>query len=253
MVHGLRIDTGYHGNELGMYQELLAQDSGNVRYSPQFWRHENVRYWYTGADEAAMAQVASQLHVPPFVKLAGPVRNAVGSMVYSYKIANSDPFAWTTTAIIKAPQPQALAAVLDPRFDPATVAIVDTTARDIAGVQMSALPAPATSHVAVTAYAPGSVDLTLDQPAAAGQALVVSENYFPGWHATVDGKTAPVGLTDFNLIGVALPAGAKSISLRFVDAAYEKGKVVTLIALLVAIGAWVAGALVERRRVPVAV
>lgn len=248
MIHGLRLDTGYHGNELGMYQVLLAQDSNNVRYSPQFWRHENVQYWYTGADEQTMAQIASQLHAPPFVKLAGPVRNAVGSMVYSYKISNNDPLAWMTTAIVKAPQNQALATVLDPRFDHASVAIVDTTARDIQGVQLTAAPAPATSRATVTAYAPGSIDITLGQPAATGQALVVSENYFPGWHATVDGKPAPVAMTDFNLVGVALPQGAKSVALRFVDAAYEKGKVVTLIALIVAIVMWIAGALVERRR-----
>ncbi|HEX4683328.1 MAG TPA: hypothetical protein VH277_11490, partial [Gemmatimonadaceae bacterium] len=79
MIHGLRIDTGYHGNELGMYQVLLAQDSGNARFASQFWRHENVQYWYTGADEQMMAQLAGQLHAPPFVKLAGPVRNVVGS------------------------------------------------------------------------------------------------------------------------------------------------------------------------------
>lgn len=197
-----------------------------------------------------MAQIASQLHAPPFVKLAGPVRNAVGSMVYAYKISNNDPLAWTTSAIVKAPQNQALATVIDPRFDHASVAIVDTSARDIQGMQLTAAPPPATSHATVTSYAPGVIDITLDQPAAAGQALVVSENYFPGWHATVDGKPAPVGLTDFNLVGVALPAGAKSIALRFVDAAYEKGKVVTLIAFIVAIGAWIAGAIVDRRQPP---
>jgi len=250
MIHGIRLDTGYHGNELGMYQVLLAQDSNNVRYSPQFWRHENVQYWYTGADEQTMAQIASQLHAPPFVKLAGPVRNAVGSMVYAYKISNNDPLAWTTTAIVKAPQNQALATVIDPRFDHASVAIVDTSARDIQGVQLASAPPPATSHATVTAYAPGVIDITLAQPAAAGQALVVSENYFPGWRATVDGKPAPLGLTDFNLIGVALPAGAKFISLRFVDVAYEKGKVVTLIALVVALGAWIAGAIIGRRQAP---
>src|SRR6185312_9196097 len=126
--------------------------------------------------------------------------------------------------------------------DPTTVAIVDTSARDIQGAQISALPAPSSSRTTVTSYGPGSLDVTLAPPPVAGQALVVSENYFPGWQATVDGKPAPVGLTNFNLIGVALPQGAKTVSLRFIDAAYQKGKVVTLIAALVAIAAWIAGA-----------
>jgi len=247
MIHGLRLVAGYQGNELGMYDALMGPPEENRELSPAFWRHENVQYWYSAADDSTMMKIADQLHVS-LIKLAGPVRNVVGSMVYSYKIANTNPLAWTATAIVKAPQNQALATVLDPRFDPATVAIVDTTARDIAGIQISSLPAAATGTVKVTSYEPGSIDLALDQPASAGQALVVAENYFPGWHATADGKPAPLGLTDFNLIGVALPQGVRTVSLRFTDAAYEKGKVVTLVALVIAVGAWIAGALLERRR-----
>jgi uncharacterized membrane protein YfhO len=94
------------------------------------------------------------------------------------------------------------------------------------------------------------IDLSLDQPSTAGQALVVSENYFPGWHAKVDGKVAAVALMNYNLIGVALPPGARSIQLRFDDAAYEKGKGVTLVALVLAVVLWVAGAVVDRRYRP---
>jgi hypothetical protein len=38
--------------------------------------------------------------------------------------------------------------------------------------------------------------------------------------------------------------------LRFTDAAYEKGKVVTWIAALAALALWLAGALIDRRRMP---
>jgi hypothetical protein len=179
--------------------------------------------------------------------LAGPVRDAAGSMVYSYKLPVQNPFGWVASAIVKAGQDQALATVLDARFEPTRVAIVDTSAHDVPAVQLQTLPAPAVSRVRVTSYAPGAIDLSLDQPTAAGQALVVSENYFPGWQATVDGKSAPVGRMNYNLIGVALPQGARNIQLRFDDAAYEKGKGVTLIALVLAVVLWVAGAVVDRR------
>ena len=42
---------------------------------------------------------------------------------------------------------------------------------------------------------------------------------------------------DYNLVGVALPAGAKNVQLRFTDAAYEKGKLVTWLALALSLGA----------------
>jgi hypothetical protein len=248
MIHGLRLDQGYHGNELGMYQQLVSLDSGQIRISPQFWRHENVRYWYAALDDSTMQMFASQLKIPVPVKLAGPVRNATGSMVYAYKLPGDNPFAFVSTAMTKAPQNQALATVIDARFDPATVAIVDTTAKDINPPAVTTLPAPASTRATVSAYAPGAIDIALDQPGVAGQALVVSENYYPGWHATVDGKAAPVALMNYNLIGVALPAGAKSIQLRFTDAAYEKGKLITWVAGLLAVALWIAGAVVERRR-----
>ncbi len=92
--------------------------------------------------------------------------------------------------------------------------------------------------------------MTLDQPATAGQALVLAENYFPGWRATVDGHAAVVARMNFNLIGIVLPAGAKSIQVRFDDVAYERGKVVTLVSLAVALLVWIAGLVADRRRRP---
>jgi hypothetical protein len=249
MVHDLRLDAGYHGNQLGAYKTMTELDSGQVRFSPAFWRHENVQYFYTGADEAMMGQVAAQLKVAPFTKLAGPVRDAAGSMVYAYRIGVTNPPAWVASAMVTAPREQALSTVLDQRFDPRTAAIVDTSIHDITTTQLQALPAPATLNARVTSYAPGAIDVSLDQPATAGQALVVSENYFPGWHATADGKPAAVGLMNYNLVGVELPAGARTIQLRFTDQAYVKGARVTLVAALLALGVWIAGIMVDRRRV----
>ena len=197
-VAGLRVVEGYHGNELGAYQRMLSLtiDSVPVTDSPTFWRHENVQYVYTAADEATMTQVAAQLKAPPFVKLAGPVRNAAGSMVYASRVGVDNPPAWVATGWSRRRRTQALATVLDPRFDPRTVAIADSSFRDIAGQQIQSVPPPAAVRATVTSYAPGAIDVKLDQPATAGQALVVSENYFPGWHATVDGKPAATVRTD---------------------------------------------------------
>jgi hypothetical protein len=248
-IAGLRVVEGYHGNELGAYQRMLSLtiDSVPVSDTPMFWRHENVQYVYTGADEATMTQVAAQLKAPPFVKIAGPVRNAAGSMVYAYRMSTDNPPAWVATTAVRAPRETALATVLNARFDPHTVAIVDSTFGGIAAHDIQAVPTPAAVRASVTTYAPGAIDIKLDQPATAGQTLVVSENYFPGWHATVNGKPAATGLTNYNLIGVPLAAGATSVELRFTDAAYIKGRLLTLVVLVIAL-AWLAGALVIDRR-----
>ncbi len=252
MIHDIRIPAGYHGNELGRYQRLIQLDSGRVQLQPRFWQHENVRYWYTAADSAFMATASSQLGVPAFARLAGPVKNAAGTTVYAYKMAANDPPAWVASATVTAPPEPALATILDPRFDPRTAAIADTSFKNANAVQVQTLPAPTATTATVTSYAPGRIEVSLSQPAAAGQALVVSENFYPGWQATADGKPTAVGTINYNLIGVALPAGARTVALRFTDAAYEKGKAITLAALVIALGTWIAGALVGRRtRTPV--
>ena len=88
--------------------------------------------------------------------------------------------------------------------------------------------------------------IELSGAAPAASALVVSENYYPGWRATVDGKPATVSRANYNLIGVPLPAGARRIELTFDDAAYQAGKKVTLVALLLTLLAIAGGLAAER-------
>jgi uncharacterized membrane protein YfhO len=92
------------------------------------------------------------------------------------------------------------------------------------------------------------VQIQLSDPAPAGSSLIVSENFYPGWIATVDGKPAHLGRADYTLIGVELPQGARSIDLRFTSPAYERGKIVTWLAIVVGILMLGAGAWRDRRR-----
>ena len=73
---------------------------------------------------------------------------------------------------------------------------------------MKQLPEPLPIQAKVIHYEPGKADLELSSPAPPGSALIVSENYYPGWKATVDGRPAVTDRADYTLIGVELPAGA---------------------------------------------
>jgi uncharacterized membrane protein YfhO len=77
--------------------------------------------------------------------------------------------------------------------------------------------------------------------------LVVSENWYPDWHATVDGHPAPVHRADHTLLSVVVPPGAREVTLRFRSASYERGKVVSLTCLLVALALLVLPAVLPRR------
>jgi hypothetical protein len=49
---------------------------------------------------------------------------------------------------------------------------------------------------------------------------------------------------------VPLPAGARAVQLRFRDRAYTSAKIVTFIALVIALGATIFGVFLDRRRRP---
>ena len=76
----------------------------------------------------------------------------------------------------------------------------------------------------------------------------MSENFYPGWIATADGKAARVGRADYSLIGVELPQGARNIELRFTSPAYQRGKTITWLAIVVGILMLGAGMWRDRRR-----
>jgi hypothetical protein len=140
-----------------------------------------------------------------------------------------------------------LAAVLDPRFDARRIAVFDTGATTLPAPPTS-LPEPSNITAHTNSIGPGRATITLDAPAPANSVLMVSENYYPGWKATVDGAAHPAYRADYNLIGVPLPAGARKIELNFHDVAVDTGKTITLIALALAIVALAAGAVADRRR-----
>jgi hypothetical protein len=137
--------------------------------------------------------------------------------------------------------------ILDPRFDVRRAALFDTAAA-VTAVQLTALPAALPISARTTRFDPGAIDVELDQPAPNGSALIVSENYYPGWSALADGKPATIGRADMTLIGVELPAGARKVELRFTSAPYEKGKTITLYALVLAAAWWIGGAIYGKVR-----
>jgi uncharacterized membrane protein YfhO len=87
-------------------------------------------------------------------------------------------------------------------------------------------------------------------PAAAPAYLFISENYYPDWHATVDGKRAEVVRAQYSLMAVPVPAGATSVELHFASPAFKRGHVITLgmlAALLISAGTGIRG---RRREAP---
>ncbi|HEX2723178.1 MAG TPA: hypothetical protein VHM24_09680 [Gemmatimonadaceae bacterium] len=225
MVHRVRTVLGYHGNQLGRYNELLQKDEGFPQvFNPRVWELLNVRYLLTNSADVGR-------YFPGAEWVIGPVEDAAGTKVYLYRLHGENPYAWVTPVAVKASDESVLVTLFDRAFDVNRAALFGPEAAVTAVENVAALPPAVPVAVSVTKQEAGRISLELSAGAPRGSAMVVSENYYPGWTATVDGKPAAVGRADFTLIGVQLPEGGRKIELSFDDAAYGQGKLVTLIAL----------------------
>jgi hypothetical protein len=205
MVHGIPVVHGYHGNHIAKY-DLLTGDPRQFG-NPNLWRLVNMQYFLTNVADIGLEGAKV---------VAGPARDAYGNEVWVHEVPVDASYAWITPAIVKADEQSVVATLLNPQFDVRQAALFDTSAA-VQAAQLTAPPRPLEIRARVTRYGPGAATIELDSPAPSGSARRVSENYYPGWTATVDGKPAVGGRADVSLIGVALPEGGRTIELAFVN------------------------------------
>ena len=67
--------------------------------------------------------------------------------------------------------------------------------------------------------------------------LVVSQTYYPGWRAWVDGQEAQIVPADYALTGIAVTAGSHDVRFAYQPRSFQLGIAITIAALLVSVGA----------------
>jgi hypothetical protein len=82
---------------------------------------------------------------------------------------------------------------------------------------------------------------------AAPSLLVLSENHYPGWRASVDGQPSEIMRVNYNQRGVALPAGKHLVTFVYRPGSVLAGLAVSLVTLA-GLSLWAAG--VGARRLP---
>jgi hypothetical protein len=127
--------------------------------------------------------------------------------------------------------------------------------RPPADADVAAFVAPPSASPSSPAAAPGPAPVVTssisdnsvraDVTGAAQSLLVVSENLASGWAAQVDGKATPLVPVDGALMGVFVPAGHHTVTLRYRPKTFLAGSAVTSLAL---VGVAVAAVLPAWRR-----
>jgi hypothetical protein len=91
-----------------------------------------------------------------------------------------------------------------------------------------------------------AVDTTAKRPAL----LVLTDNWYPGWKAKVDGRDVDLQRVDYLLRGVRVPAGAHRVEFRYEPASWRVGWIVSLLALIAILAAAAVGWRQRRRGEP---
>jgi len=125
----------------------------------------------------------------------------------------------------------AFAAIADRAFDPRAAVVVEADAPTVAAA-LAGAPEP------VTASTPAPERFQIDATATAPGLLVVGQNWFPGWEATVDGAPMPVLRVDYTFQGIALGAGRHAVTLAYRPRSFRLGVAVSAVALALA-AAWI--------------
>jgi len=144
-----------------------------------------------------------------------------------YERTTPGPRAWVVHRAEVLPNADArLARLAAPDFDVYASAILETGLP----VNLPGSMAGSTAHVVER----GPDRLAVDVHAAADGLLVLSENWYPGWQATVDGAPAPVLRADHTLRAVPIPAGDHRVVLVFDPLSLKLGALVTTGTLVIA-------------------
>jgi hypothetical protein len=144
-----------------------------------------------------------------------------------YRISDPFPRAWVVgQAEVIADQEAALARLDASDFDLRQKALL---AREMSGTsQLPGTSLPGAS-ARVVSSAPAYLALEVETPA--DGLLLLSEVYYPGWRARVDGNEAPILRADFLLRAVPVPQGQHRVEFFFVPVSLRTGAVISGIML----------------------
>jgi hypothetical protein len=226
MVYGIADINGFNSLQPRRYTDyLFGPEVDDVSYgllnSERLLRPQspilnalNVKYVLVPSDHS--------------LPIGSPFRQVyANAQVRVYENPLAYPRAYFADSLRGETDPQALLrAVTADGFDGRQLALVESA-------QPPALqPAGGASNAdTVTITQSGANQIALATSAAQARFLVLSEMYFPGWHATVDGVETPIYRTNYLFRGIVVPAGQHTVTFVYRPVSALIGAGISLVAL----------------------
>jgi hypothetical protein len=145
---------------------------------------------------------------------------------------------------------EALTYMQRPEFDPGREVVINNSQQSsVASDRAISSPQSTVNSVAchLVTYEPERV--VVETNVATDGYLLLTDAYYPGWTATVDGQPAAIERADILFRAVKMPAGQHHIEMRYEPRSFEIGAVASVGAWLVLMGAGIFSLVRRRRRV----
>ena len=159
---------------------------------------------------------------------------AEDGMTYVHRLAEVGPRAWLVSEANIANDAAILETMADPNFDRRRTALVEPEAAPYITNLQSGPARDLRYDLQRTSYTPTT--LTYRVMTAAPALLILSEPYYPGWRAVIDGQTAPILRANYILRAIPLSPGEHVVELSFRPLSFTLGAVISAGALIVVIG-----------------
>jgi len=114
-------------------------------------------------------------------------------------------------------------------FDPERSVVLPEMPRDVSLADAK----PGSSDARVQLSARGLSDYRLRMDSSAPAVLVISQMYYPGWRATIDGVETQVYPVNAALTGIIVSSGSHDVRLFFQPASFRIGFAISLVSLII--------------------
>ncbi len=118
---------------------------------------------------------------------------------------------------------EAWQAIHAPSFSPTQTVVLE---QDVAPLSPQTAQAPEPSHIEFVRYGLNDVELRVESPVSGW--LVLSDVYYPGWRATLDGRPTPLLRANYTFRAVQVPAGEHAVEMRFAPRTWHLGLALTI-------------------------
>ncbi len=244
MLMAFRVPTllGYFGMESKYFDELLGGKGQWVnQLNPNFWDLYAVQYITLNQDIAKIPGYHKVLGPVSFPHLIGRNRRVATLAGYLFERDSTAKWVRVLPAAAKVPEDRIVPTIIDPRFPIRSFVLYPDSSSIVAGGGNQTPPAPTTVKAELTRWQPGAMTVKLNGADTRTTYLMVAENWYPDWKATIDGKTVQTHRADFALLSVALPPGAKEVTFTYDSTVYHQMMWVSWASALIALGLIAAG------------